>query len=844
MKRSAIFFTFALWTWAQPIPNRYIVEFTTEPAVAVATAKGQRFAAADSAVQARRLQIQSEHAAAEQTVQSLGGTVTHHFNTVLNGMAVTMTPDAAAQLRQMPGVKSVHQVSRQKAVLDHAVNVHRISQAWQGLANGTGGAGAGTKIAIFDTGIDLTHPGFKGFATAMPMGFPIGTNSAELVNTNNKVIVSRFYSDAGSGITNTTAVPCTAVDATSDCGHGTGTAMIAAGVSNDPQVSGVTPLIGVASGAWLGNYKLADDTGASSDVTLIAALEDAVTDGMDAINYSFGGPIINASDENGPAATAIQNVLNAGVVFVTAAGNDGVPGSGATGSIGTPAAAAAAIGVGGNENERFFFFGATVGTLPAVVAVLPPAEQGVFTGQVTGTMVDVATLDHNGFGCSAFAANSLANNIALIQRGPIGAACTFDTKVANAQNAGAAGVIVYDHTDEPLVDYTLDIGFDPALFSPGLTAATLPMLFVGLKDGQTLKAAVAANPAVKGSIDMDGITPLPRPSNVIVDFSSAGPTPAANVKPDLAAVGDAMLTADATANNPGFPYIYAGGTSFSTPLVAGSIALVKAARPGLTGAQYKSLIVNSASEFDQYTDGSVAPPQSAGAGILNAMNALQNNLVASPTSINFAARTTSVTTSGSSMMPTDGTAAQGSASQTVTLTNVGSGSDSFSVSIQTLGNGPAPTVDTTSFSLGAGMSQVVNVALNTGSLAPGQYHGFLLITGSQTSVVTRIPYWFGVSGNAVQQIELLLFPQVSSTGFAETIYFRAADVAGVPFEPAGNPTVTTTNARARVVDVQAVGDIPGTFATDIVVGRPDANGVNTFTITVDGTNINFIVFVQ
>jgi hypothetical protein len=66
----------------------------------------------------------------------------------------------------------------------------------------------------------------------------------------------------------------------------------------------------------------------------------------------------------------------------------------------------------------------------------------------------------------------------------------------------------------------------------------------------------------------------------------------------------------------------------------------------------------------------------------------------------------------------------------------------------------------------------------------------------------------------------------------------------MPLDPQNNPTMTTSNARARVIDVIPVGDIPGTFQADIVIGRADANGLNTFVLTADGVTQNIIVFVQ
>jgi minor extracellular serine protease Vpr len=842
MNRIAVFLASAVMVAAQSIPNRYLVVFETEPAASASIGKGIRYSAADKDVQAVRTRIQTEHAQAEAAIGALGGAVTHRFDTVLNAMAVTMTPDAAARLRRTAGVKWVHPVSRQHVSLDHAVNVHQITQAWQTISGGQAGAGAGIKIAILDTGIDVTHPAFQGFSTSVPSGYPLVTNAAELANTDNKIIVSRFYTDDADGVSITTGTPCTSAFASEECGHATAVAMVAAGLPNGTGQAGISPLVGVAPGAWLGNYKVADDNGQSTDVTMIAGLEDAVKDGMDVANYSAGGPVINASDENGPAEAAIKTAVAAGTLFVTVAGNDGSLGQPAIGAIESPGVAADAITAGSNENERMFAFSASVGSLPPVIAIVPDALLGLVSGQLSGPVVDVTALDGNGYACDALPNGSLLNQIALIQRGPLGAACTFDTKLSNAQNAGAGGVIIYDDQKEALVDYTVDMNFNNSRFFPSITVTEVPMLFISQSDGQALQAAVDASPGIQGNLDFDGITPIPRPTNIVTDFASRGPTPGGNVKPDLLAVGDYLVTADATANNPSFPYIYASGTSFSAPMMTGSIALVKAARPGLSALQYKSLIINSAPELDQYTDGSIAAPQVAGAGILNVMNALQNELAASPTSLNFASPTVSSGGGTASARPAD--AAATSVVQAVNLTHVGSTSDSFTVTVTSLDNVAVPSVDTSAFSLDPGGSQKINVSLNTSGLAPGTYHGFLVIAGTQNQVLTRIPYWYAVLGSTVQTVNLLNVPLFDSTGDTTQIIFRCADAANMPLDPQNTPIVTTSNARARVVDVVPIGDIPGTFLADIVIGRADANGINTFVIAADGATQNIIVIIE
>ena len=441
----------------------------------------------------------------------------------------------------MPEVEGfVAPVMRHHLLMDQAVNLHRITQAWQALPGGQASAGAGIKIGILDCGVDNTHPAFSSFATPLPAGFPIFTGGlATASNVNNKVIVTRVYSDVSGGVDNTTT------DGNDYCQHGTTVAGVAAANSTNPNFAGIAPLSGVAPGAWIGNYKVAEDTqGASDDVTFLAGLEDAVSDGMNVINYSSGYFIYSPTDEAGPDASAIAQAVANGVVFVAAAGNAGPAGDGyfgaGLGSISSPAAAPGAIAVGAIENQRFFWYGATAAA--ASHYAIPSAEEleaFVYVyGDTIGNLVDVATLtsDTGGYACSALPANSLNNSIALIQRGsPTSASCTFQTKLNNAQNAGAIGAIIYDNTNRAYFDYSLS-GGDVTGYQLGLADspvdgngnallvewsmgnATLPSVMVSQADGQTLKLAAGSS----ADIDFDGKTPLSLPGQRPVRFFQSG----------------------------------------------------------------------------------------------------------------------------------------------------------------------------------------------------------------------------------------------------------------------------------------------------------------------------------
>ena len=121
--------------------------------------------------------------------------MTHHFDTLLNAVGATISEDGARQIRQNVDVAGVYPVMRHHILMDQAAVVHRFNQAYQALPGGAASAGAGVKIGILDCGVDLNHPAFQNFATAVPNGFPIISGTAVASNVNNKVIVARVYSD-------------------------------------------------------------------------------------------------------------------------------------------------------------------------------------------------------------------------------------------------------------------------------------------------------------------------------------------------------------------------------------------------------------------------------------------------------------------------------------------------------------------------------------------------------------------------------------------------------------------------------------------------------------------------
>jgi hypothetical protein len=96
MFRSLIFLSAAV-AIAQPIPGRYIIELSGEPAVTVQKAERQ----------SRRATIANEQRAASRAVALRGGRVLTTMDTTLNALVVRIPDSQAAALRNIPGVTRI-----------------------------------------------------------------------------------------------------------------------------------------------------------------------------------------------------------------------------------------------------------------------------------------------------------------------------------------------------------------------------------------------------------------------------------------------------------------------------------------------------------------------------------------------------------------------------------------------------------------------------------------------------------------------------------------------------------------------------------------------------------------
>ncbi len=258
--------------------------------------------------------IDAEQSMVARSVQTAlpASRVRWHYRLVANGLAVVLPRSQVAALAQVPGVAEVWPNIRYHAMRDNGGPQQIGADALWGPNFET--AGNGMKIGIIDDGLQATHPYFNPSGFHYPAGFPKGLTKY----TTPKVIVQRVFTPT-SPTAKYAALPFDPVNSF----HATHVAGIAAGV-HGASAHGTT-ISGVAPNAYLGNYKaLTIPTpgfgldGNSAEIA--AAIEAAVSDGMNVINLSLGEPEVEPSRDI--VVKAIEGAAAAGVVPVVAAGND------------------------------------------------------------------------------------------------------------------------------------------------------------------------------------------------------------------------------------------------------------------------------------------------------------------------------------------------------------------------------------------------------------------------------------------------------------------------------------------------------------------------------------------
>ncbi len=644
--------------------------------------------------------------------------VVDEYSIVLNAIAVQLNGNAMNNLLKTPGSVFVSGDYLYHLDLNRSPTLIGAQTLWTAVG-GQGNAGAGVKIGIIDTGIDQTHPFLTDNSLTVPAGFPkcdaidsaVGTPDTQCNFVSNKVIVAKVFET----LTN--------FDAHAAQAHGSHVSGIAAGVANTCAPFVGCTLSGIAPKAFLGNYNVfpGNVLGASSH-DISKAVEAAVADGMDVLNLSLGG----TARPDDVLVNAVNAATDAGVVVAIAAGNAG-PGAG---TIDSPGIADKVITVGASTNPHFIGVPVTVAGIGTFGASI--GQFATFDPAVTATYA--LTTPSNG--CTAIS-QDLSNQIALIRRG----VCTFTTKVRNAQNAGAIGVIVINSQQ----------GDPIAMAQDGTTPVpTIPAVMVSITNGNAM-AAIAPN-----TVTVDGTAPAEffsdgAGADILARFSSVGPPilqsagvgigqPQNKIKPDVVAPGVnvySSVPSFACASPPCFAFFQ--GTSMATPHVAGSAALLKQLHPNWSPEQIKSALVNSAHRpVKSFASGSaLLNPMNRGAGRIDlaAASQVSATLETSPTPSMLGNGQASF--SFGELHATSQTR-----SFTITLTSVSTSTATYTVTVVPAVSGPTVTPSATSLTLSAGKTATVDVSLALSPDLSGTFFGDVQLTGGP--VVLNVPYWVTV----------------------------------------------------------------------------------------------------
>lgn len=527
--------------------------------------------------------------------------ISAEFDTLLNGYSVQTTA-SKDELAKIPGIKAVYPNAKVKATLENALPIIKTQESWS-LVGGQSTAGQGIRIAVIDSGITPDHPMFSDANMSSPSGLPNDDYcSSNAGFCNNKIIVARHFlpSDFSSNpdYENEFDSP------RAYSGHGTHVAAIAAGRQVEAD-SGET-ISGVAPKAYLMVYKaLWGEQGIGSTEGLIQALESAFADGADVINNSYG--LDNTDNSSGSIFVDVFNELEAaGVVLVSSAGNEGDQGSS---TISCPACVEAGIAVGSTTTDLIAGYILEFGTNDVLSQ---PGNNYKVGNQFSGTGKLAQDTDNLGCSASAWSGVSLTNDIAIVRRGT----CTFRTKAQVAQQAGAAAMVVFNNVPGPnvLMEIGEDINLTSTFISQEDGAALLDYLDSSLIDTVSMQGSQS-----KSTNDAA--------ADIVSGFSSLGPNDDdAYIKPDMSAPGDLILSAVASEDplTTGLDYGYLGGTSMSSPMVAGAAALIKQHRPNLTAKDIKGILVNGVDNGIKGMDGSsTATAFETGSGRLNILNALE-----------------------------------------------------------------------------------------------------------------------------------------------------------------------------------------------------------------------------
>ncbi|MGL5378353.1 S8 family serine peptidase [Clostridium sp.] len=603
-----------------------IVEFVSEPTAVASKQKAYSLKSAESAVKKDHETFEAFLAKTPKAYSAVAPTIKYSYETVFNGVSMQIKGTEVANLLNSGVVKRIHKTNTvhvdtgaleatEKSVEDSDANnknsrmVDTVPYLGVDGLHNEGVDGEGIKVGVLDTGIDYNHPdlknAYKGFRAEdgdehnqdidATIGWDFIDNDANPMESTYKdwkesglpeihpEYGSKYYTAHGTHVSGTIG---------------------ARGENPDSAFK----VVGIAPKADIYGYRVLGPYGYGENDGIIAAIEKAVTDGMDVINMSLGDSDIN--DPFDPMTTAVNNATEAGVVTVISNGNSG-PGPETVGSPGT-SQLPIAVGASTIDNKRELY---------NVNAKVEGADALNIAGEVILKDLEVSFNEYDGkeyefVYCGIgtpedFEGKDLTGKVAVIDRGDI----ALVDKSINAKENGAVLTILVNTSDDTRVPYL------------GEMIAT-NTIAVQKTVGDQLKN----NPNAKISVGKTGEELIK--GDELTDFSSVGPVKGTyDIRPDLIAPGSQVFSTvpeyindrNDDVDNYAAAYQRMSGTSMAAPHVAGIAALILQANPEYTPEDVKAAMMNT-SEHLHRKDGVSYSVHEIGAGRVNPVEAVKEKV--------------------------------------------------------------------------------------------------------------------------------------------------------------------------------------------------------------------------
>ncbi len=617
------------------VPGTYVVTLADQPiasydgstnGMAATRPKGGRKVRTDTDAAKRYRSFLTE--VQDRIAGLVDAEVLQRFSVTLNGFSAKLTPTQAQRLERTTGVVSVvkdtlHTATDDRNSTDY-LRLNGKSGVWESLG-GSDVAGEGIVVGVLDTGIWPESKSFagkplkpgepKGDAGYQPhldgdaivMDKSDGSTFRGTCQTgeewtadecNSKLIGARYFGDAWMA-----SVPAADrrdfVSPRDGDGHGSHTSSTAAGNHDvSASVDGIPfgKISGVAPAAKIAAYKVlwrdagsTQANGYTSDI--VSAIDAAVADGVDVINYSIGGSADSPHD--GPVELAFLSAASAGIFVAASAGNSG------------PAAASL-------DNTSPWVTTVAAHTIQPYEGTVVLGDGRKFAGASTTVRDAVGP-------APLVTAAAVKTAAATPEDSALCAPDSLDPALANGK------LIVCDRGVYDRVAKSAEVkragGLGMVLAN--LTAASLdgdrhsvPTVHLDPPGGPAVKA-YASTAGATASFAQGNQTGKATPYPQIAGFSSRGPSTASRgdlVKPDLAAPGVDILAAVAPPSNEGRDFDFFSGTSMAAPHVAGLAALYLTKHPKWAPMRIKSALMTTATNLKDAAGKDVTDPYAQGAG--------------------------------------------------------------------------------------------------------------------------------------------------------------------------------------------------------------------------------------